>query len=751
MLSHARSLRHSALATLLVLLLLWPGCSDEVTPPPGDNAVRTLTIIARERDPITNECSINAANVEITVFRVDDKGETPIATLTTGGDGIARYAAELPPSGVNIAVRGLYKNQLQYSVPRILVFCGDATVQLCYDGTPPTDVDCQRRIDTTMVLPIVNEVGSTQLIRNLPLGLGRYQAMKTLFTNTNPYDMCVTVDARSNGAFHLDHMQTTRDVTGEVPARVAPGEQFTALFSVSTADVGSFDQPFVFTVKACGADTCQPKIFRVRVQATVIDLPCDCPANGSYFLIPDGTVHAVGTTTSYPGLVLETFSIDCGSVFVDNVSQIDNNEGWRITRPAAPFPVEITDHRLSIDASFTPVHAGVAEDTFRVEIRFVNGKRCTLDVRLRGEACRDLCPLIGMQGRPMVPFSSTPITHIMNSGAVSFSNLQCSSNISSVRQDFMVHLPDTACCPSPATIQISVIDDDPSRVASRFFAVSPSSSMSVTKGSSGGLTVRFNAPSVTEFDRLFSSGQRVRTGTLVDSMFTIRIQLVNTTCGQCSQFLVVTAIVNMTSQLSPIRNLRAYGQKTDLVRTPSTEVCSIEATTNGNPDPGLVRALIDVNKVYPYPPNDGDFFVEVADTSVDLPPLGLKEPMLFRVNGTPYRNLLRVASGYAEQSILAITPIVNLVESLLQANPNYFTQASLPFSFPASANSIRPIPGEVYAIFGDEMWPGVHGPVPCRIALLYVRSRTVGQGEENANTHHQSGIEFRLVHPVVLY
>jgi hypothetical protein len=726
-----------------------PGCKDEVIPPAGQNAKRTLTVIIQERDPVTGDCSIVAPNADITVFEVTKDGEKELVAMRTGADGVAQWTSDLPATGINLTVRAVYKNQVQYCNPRVFVFCTDATISMCFESVPPVDIDCTQSVDTTIVIPFVNEDGRAQLISGLPLGVGIYSATRTLFRNSNPTsDICVTVDKRSDGPFSIDKLITSHDVSGENPASVSPGELFTALFSVSTAAVGDFNATFTFTVKLCGSDSCKIKYFRVRLEATVINLPCDCPADNNVRMQPGLDIVPVGESRTYNNLLLAAFSGDCGTVYVDSVRRTGSNKGWTITYPAPPPSVEYTNHQITFNAVFAPVKAGICVDTFLFRIRFVNGRQCTMMVRLIGEGCVNACPNIGPSYGTLHQFSSKADTSNLGDH-IAFTNTVCPAANGTVSREFAVALPVESCCQS-MDVSINVFDDEASKLASRYFTVSPSTAMTVTKGSQSIFTVKFTAPTVTEFNQLFTSGLRQRTGSKSDSSFMIRIRLTSD-CIACTQDVVVKATVGDVSLLSPIRNLRAYGQKTDLVPIPSTEVCYINSTTNGNPDPGLVRALIDANKNYPYPPGEGDIFVEVMDTSRAYPPLPLKEPMLFRREGTVFSSIQRIATGYPENSVVAIYPVVNLLQNIVQSNPGFFAQTSLPFSFPPTANSIKPVPGEVYVLYGGSTWSGIFGPVPCNLAMLYVRSRTVGQGEDNLNTHHQSGIEFRLIYPVALY
>lgn len=751
--------RFARVIILCTLFLPFSSCKEEVVPPPAVTKDRVLTMICTERNTATQSCDRPASGVTLIISRVTPDGEEVLATVQADRNGIARHIPQVPTTGMNLSVRAEYNGQVQYSNPRVFLFCTDATLTFCFDREPPVSIDCSTPLDTTMVLPFTDETGKPVLLTGQPLNIGKYVLTKTLFTNTNPSkEMCVTIDARTRAIFHIEQILTTRDVTNDNPIMVRPNESLTLIFSASTAGAGTFSETFVVTAALCNDNSCQPKVFRLNTRATVEQLSCTCPTGRDTLQTlrpdPDMALVTVGMPTTYLNTWMFRVSPDCLNIVVDSAQRIDAiDHGWRISTPL-PAVISASDVRLNL--TFTPTRAGISSDTLVLYYHFERTmQKCSVRVILLGEACRSMCPLYGMNGSPLQEFSSRAGFYTMryvNSGIIPFSeNPACGGSALDVVSTLTLTLPDTACCTSPTSVRIDLANVDPSGVSSRFFTVqSAGGSVLVSKNSQTRVLVTFRSPTVNEFDRLFTSGERTRTNTVADSTFSIQIRLTSD-CNGCSQVITVDARVNTFSQLSPIRNLRAYGQKTDLVRFPSTEVCTIISTTNGTVDPGLVRSLTRSDRSFPYPPNDGDFFVEVADTSVAFPPLPRKEPMLFRVTGTMFTRIQKLASGYPENSVANITPVLTLLQNEVQSNPGYFTQPSLPYTWPPVGGSIRPVPGDVYVLYGDQLWPGRFGQVPCRLALLYIRSRTVGEGEESLNTHHQSGIEFRIIYPVIMY
>lgn len=753
------SLLRSGLLPFIVGILLLQGCKEEVVPPPGLVKDRTLTVLCTERDPATGTCDRPAAGVALTIFRITPNGEEVMGTMTSDRSGVARFVTQTPAAGINMSVRAEFNGQIQISNPRVFLFCNDATLNMCFDREPPISIDCSQVLDTTMVMTFADETGRPILLTGQPLNIEKYVLTKTLFTNTNPTkNMCVTINTRSTSIFRIEQLLTTQDVTNDAPLVVRPNESLTLLFSASTASAGTFSDTFVLTVALCDDNSCQPKTFRIRLNAVVEQLSCACPTGRDTLNIikpdPAGNLVTVGTTASYPGTWMFRVSPDCLNIVVDSARRKDRyDHGWRVT---TPLPAVISDPDVRLSLAWSPTRAGIGSDTLLLYYHFERTmQRCSVTVVVSGEACRSMCPFYGMNGSPLQEFSSRAGSYTMrysNSGIIPFSeNPACGGSSLDVLSTVTLSLPDTACCPSPVNVRIDVVETDPSRVSSRYFTVqSAGGSVLVSKGSQTRISITFRSPTVLEFDRLFTSGERTRTSTVMDSTFTIQLRLTSD-CNGCTQIVNVDARVNSFSQLSPIRNLRAYGQRTDLVRFAAAEVSSVVSTTNGAVDPGLVRSLVRPDRTYPYPPDEGDFFVNVVDTSVAFPPLPRKEPMLFKVQGSIFSRIQRLATNYPENSVANITPVIELLQTQVQTNPLYFSQASLPYSFPPSINAIRPVPGDVYVLYGDQLWPGRFGSVPCRAALLYIRSRTVGEGEETLNTHHQSSIEFRIIYPVIMY
>ena len=745
---YARIRFSAPLALLTLLALLAAGCKDEVVPAKGAKE-RVLTVVARVIDPVTGVSTGPAVDAEITITQVNANGEEVLAQLRTNDQGVAEYRAVFPAAGVNLRVAGVYRNERQYSDPPVFLFCADAKFTLSFVGTPL--VCCPR--DTLVTYRFLDESGSTDLLRNKPTGISEYTLTRTLFVLdcADPNQTLSIAIPVAKTPFGIKQVRVNDRVVTGSPVVLKKGEALTVVFTVSTATPGDFELPLDFQL-TCSDGT--PVRYTVRLLATVIEFQCTCPRDSVLSIEPDANTVEVGTVRDYANILVYQNPADCRAIRVDSIVSRDRDRFWDVI---APTPGTIVDagRDLAITARFRPWRAGNAVDTFLVFIRLADDTPCRITVRLQGFACRTMCPLVV---KPVVQqfTASKPIAVDFSAGnsPVPFSpNEGCGGTRTTVTQEITLLLPDTACCPAPASVQIALIDSDPQRVNSRFFDVTPGANVTLGRNTRTTVTLRFTAPTVSEFEQIFASGLRARTGSISDSIFSVSIRLSNSSCGDCQQLVTVRAVVGTFIRISNVITLYAYGQNTPkLPDPPVRKVCHIDCCSqfDGTLDIGRLFNMIDPQtKTFPYPPNQHDFFVEVADTSSTRTPP--QDPMLFRTAGTDFTKLLLFAQNYLERDFANVKRIVGDVQNALNANGAYFLQPSLPWTFPPGPTPVRPRPGDVYIISTQGQWTSgsTSHVIPCGVALLYVRK--IFLGNEPNSFNDQTGIEYELIYPVILY
>ncbi|MDH7516637.1 MAG: hypothetical protein QHI48_12285, partial [Bacteroidota bacterium] len=708
---------------------------------------RVLTILARETDPVTGTVIGPARFAEITVYEVTKDGNVELARLRTDDEGVAVFRRVFPAAGANLSVVGVFNRERQYSDPPVFLFCGDATITLRFRGTWP--VCCPN--DTTLVFRFLDERENPSLITMRPAGVAEYTLARTLFVVDcpNPADeLVVTVPDPVPQPFRIREIRVNdRLVTGPT-LRVRNGEAFSVLFAVSTREIGSFDESITFLVQCPGQPV--PSRVTVRLLADVVAFTCTCPQDTILTIEPGLDAVETGTSRTYPPRTIYTNPIECRVLTVDSIVSHDVFRSWDVLQPLPGTEVQAGSD-LRITTRFRPFQAGPAVDTFSVHFHLADGTPCRQRIVLVGRGCRAMCPIIVRPVRQ--PFSpEEPLA--MDFGEVAFSpDPACGGVRIGVRRNITLLLPDTACCASPAGVNIAVVDADPRRVNSRFFDVTPTSAVQLYRSSEVNITVEFTAPTVSQFEELFATGQRVKTGRAEDSVFSIRIRLTNSSCGNCTQEIEVRVAVARFMRVSNIITLYAYGQNTPkLPDPPVRKVCRINCCPE-EPDTydigRLYNLLNPITKYFPYPPDRWDFFVEVADTTHGrMPP---QEPMLFRTAGTPFVNLYLFRTNYLERNFADAQYVVSELQNALNADPALFLRPSLPWSFPPSGSPVFPRPGDVYIISTANTWVGSASghTIPCDIALMYIRK--IFLGNEPNSTNDQSGIEYELIYPVVLY
>jgi hypothetical protein len=279
--------------------------------------------------------------------------------------------------------------------------------------------------------------------------------------------------------------------------------------------------------------------------------------------------------------------------------------------------------------------------------------------------------------------------------------------MASVVRTYTVQSPMTAC----AAVDVAITPTFTEQYSNRFFTISPRT-LRIQPGERAFFQVNFTPPDAAAFATILTDPAR-RTGTAVDSSFSVGIALTTLTC---SQRLRLSARVSVVPDISPILNLRAYRQRTRLKPQEENEVY-----TFGEQSRRILRSANGSAGVFP--PLAGDIYADVAnnDSSANAP----QAPTL---NIVPGGAVARVSAAALWREVYAEQDFDNVAQTFRAyriAPPTMF-----------ATMSIRPVPGQVYAFrFGTGS-----------VALLYVRR--VDNGTER-NTNGQSGVEFRAIYPII--
>lgn len=726
--------------SLFALLLLVYSCTDDPNTP-SDTKVRNLDIYAKVKDLATGQCVNPAPNSEVKVYSSEDDKE--IGTIKTDAKGFAKFAYAAPAIGMTCYVTGTYNDQFLRS--NIFLFCNDTSIVLsCFEPEPPTPVNCSTLPQGSIVsYTFTNENNSEELIQLKPAGVGEYSACLTLFKNDGNQNINVTLPTVAY-PFRIKQVMVNGVLTNLNPVTVKPGESITICFAVSTSNLGEFrtSPNLNFVLQCVDGPSGNTGSIVVDLYAKVVESLCECIVQTTIPTFNETISVPVGESQTYQYTIF-TNPCDKAPINVKSITQSTPNTGeWTVApSPFRTYPFSLdAGNNLVVNATFTPKFATTTPATFTIEYTLENGVNCNYNFVVEGKGCLDICPLINDSVfNPNKTINYLIYENYSNPARVKFSyNEFCSYGKVINTADFKIKISDSSCFTPPATINVVIRDTESTKISSKYFTVTPTPTLYVNQGSETSLNVSFTSPTIEDFQQIFAQGLRPATGSIVDSTFTIYIDLYVSGYSNCKQTIKVQAIVTQSPKISPIRNLRAYSQKTDLKPVPEFEVCKVDTTLAliFTSQPGYVFSLRDAKGNGPVPPTMGDFYFEVDNPTVFNPP---HEPKFYFTNSSEYSKIKLFARNYIESSFDGIAQIVNDLQSAYEASSGtYFTTGGL--SIPVSGLQN----GDVYVIYNDSYWGR---GVPCLIALVYIRE--VKNSTEN-NTNHQAAIEFRLITPVQL-
>lgn len=744
-----------ALAIVIASLFAINSCTQEPVFP-EDSQERTIECRCSLIDPVTNECGSDPATpATLELFRINDDGtETSVDVVAADAQGKATFVWNSPSIGVRYYVAGEYNNRF-VSTP-IKFLCSDTTVRLCFEPTPPPPATCEDLPSGSVDILFTDQNGSDQLAQNSPAGLNYYEATtSTLFINENDDGLCIRVNVGApnpNPPFSYSHALVSGSIVNGNPIEVDPGESIRLVYRVATTDIGDFTGTSDISYECC--DNSTNSTGTVNLEAHVVERTCQCPDTNSYvFTIPEPI--EIGDSETYQVGPVFTNNFDCGDATIDNITILNNYGEWTITAPNLPTTVA-EGNDLYLTAEFEPDYALSRTERLLIEFTLSNGQTCEKYVELRGEGCLPLCPEISKVNNPRYPQDFVQFDEVnmiqdslrfdFGEYRVPFSpNENCNLDPVEVDKEYTLYFADSSCCEPPINVNIAVRDTEAVQISSRYFEVVPDNRILLGEETQTALTVRFNSPTIEDFEDMLNSGDRPETGGVADSTFTIFIDLSTPNCNDCRQTIKIKAVVTTDARISPIRNLRAYNQETDLKPNPEAEVCAIDYYIQGESnEPGIVYTLRDpVDLSFPRPPDAGDFYIDVADPTPDFgTPRTSKPPRLRLGPGYEdhciYGKIKRLTTGYPEEDFDNFS-IVSVLQSTYDGNPNYFTSPGLPDPVTGLQG------GDVYVIYSDTYWGFNNDDVPCCIALIYIRETKDGTED---NTNHQSAIEFRLINTV---
>ncbi len=742
----------SVMGIALILAFFILSCTEVVEP--SKSKKRTLTIQAMVKDCNTGLPTTPAAGTKISIYKyisVNDK--SLLGTVYADNTGKAIFTSEGPVSGIIVQTLGEYKNQFKTTTPRgEFLLCNDTTVNIVYECTPPPIVCCTDIGDTTIPVTFTNGT-DTKLVQNQPLGVASYDAVTTIICNrlncTPPSDYTIAVP-NPNAPFTLKAIYVKGQLSGN-PATLKSGECLSLVFSVSTKDAGVFRTSVPLTISCDGKNS----TWNVALNADVVPEECDCPMTGDTTIIIKPTTPQklpVGTSYDYEELFFQNqrkcvMTVESFVRIKSGVESPATTAGeWKLISPNLPTVVNQGDVYMP-KLRFSPTQTGERRDTFRVTVRLSSGIVCNFKVIMIGYGCTDACPQVNGQ-----PFSNAPIN--LSAEAPFSPDAVCPKTLlfnSIARLPITVTYPRDACS-SSVDINATFTGKD-QYDAVRF---SYTTSFTVDTNSPSGPNLTFVAPTVAEYESMFTQngGTRTKQGTREDSAYNLTVVLA-TADGKCRQVINVKAFAAPAGKLSIPWNMDAYDQTTAIKPTPDYQTCKVDTLMffAGVDRPGFVYQLRDAS-YQPYcgvnqPPCWGSFYINVDNKNGEGTVGSPKPPKIYLVNNplNVFKDIKLVARNFLEEDFDKINPVlIKLQNDVSGVGPgNYFTSdaTTQPYFYPNGLGGLAI--GDVYVLYSNSK---NSSGIPCELAMIYLR-KVFNYGGFSSN--NRSSIEFRILYPIYIH
>lgn len=688
------------LIAVVFLLLFIQACMETISP--SNENEHELTVLVYQTTAGANTGTTPIRNAEVNVFAGEQTTPNALKAFTNS-QGATVFRLKVPLTGSNYNITATYNNRTQSK--NSILLCRDTTLIFVFDTTQVTSLDCAN-LNREETLVFVDDNFNPELNLNTPANISRYDRCTGGLYNAGTENITLTLP-KVNPPFKLQSVLIDGSAYAVKNNQVIikPGETLTLCFSVSTKEIGEFAQTLSIPLVCENGDQ---GTYSLTLIATVVPPTCDCDEYGNNYELKLSEKVPVGEQRDVKKVVF-TNNSPCNVII--NQTAFDGNDGWAILSPNFPITIK-SGASLELTVRFNSISSGTHIDTLSLEVTPEGTENiCQFDVYLEGEGCSGSCPLISTNEYNFQPYQSTAINDTISNRTdkrVFFSMLNVNPPIqTTVSRLYYFMNPDSAC--NDVNLDISVSFQNGDIYSKDYFTVSPTS-LTLAPGEIGVVQVTFSSPDIEEFADIVNA--RGNTGMTADSAFNI---ILNIKSPGCEQKINATTVVTVFPDISPIINLRAYSQRTQLAPEPENEVYYF-----GRAARTIIKAP--GNRPGPYPPPVGDIWIDVNDTLPSANPP--QEPILKSVDGMLGMKIWRTNMLESDFTNVGNTYIA------FANDPNYSTGYT-----PGPITGLSP--GNVIAF---QMSQNMY-------ALIYIRS--IYNGTEN-NTNMQSGIEFRSIYPIYI-
>jgi hypothetical protein len=711
----------------LILSALTVGCVQN-TVMPDDSTQRKIKVNAFLRDTAGKPTNLPAVNAQVKAF--DPLANIFVAQDITDNSGYAELVFLAPTIGKQYHIIGIYKGQTQ--VEPIYPCCKDTTVVLYFNPEPPPPIECDDLKDDTYRLTILDENNSAQISRSENDKF--YFKSVTLFVNSGTEPITLKMpSAASISPFEMVSPAAGSTVT------LVQGQSITITVKINAINnVDAYTKDLLIQAE-CTSKSAQ---ITVKLAAQIVEAKCECLDLEPIVINKEDDRNIIKTAKEYKNeQVFTNTKVNC----VDEIISIESKSKigeWEVTK----FTTIVNYNKsLLVDLKFTAKDAKMKPDTFVVTYK-TGDQVCEVLLILKAKACVDVCPKIRIFADEH-EFSDTEQTLQIVTGKCSrflFSKANtCTNKPSKKEENIVISYPADACF-DPIDIRITVEDKEQNQLSMKYFTFSNSTGFSLSSGEFNNLTVTFTAPTIAEFqDRVLS--KRGNNQKVADSTFAVYVTISSNIPGCQAQKLKIMAIVTTDPQTSELQKISGYNQLSDVVDIQEQQVFWFNGLSDGNTS-DLVRSIRDIDgTLAPYPPDEGDFYIDVYDNSATI--TTDREPII-KLTPTGIMQNIKFWKYMTVNEIKNTKDVVNQIRNEYNSGTFRFTNGLTSVGgTPVSADpNEKLLLRAVYVLWSDK--DDSNTGIPCEIGILHIEGRYLGR-EVDTNIFHLSGIDFRAIYPIM--
>lgn len=715
------------LMLVLISFIILNSCSQHNIMPES-TAKRKITVNTYSNDAQGRPTNNPLGNIKISI--VDPSSNETVVSINTDNKGQGQLVFDAPSIGHRFEVDAIYDklcNGIPTEIKQVVSIypcCKDTSLVFYFDTTCPPPLKCEDLADKTDTLIIRDQNGSPKITQSVNSIF--YTGSLKLFLNSEILPITATFpDGSTISPFVLvDPKPNSKDTLNF-------GNSLSISVEIDGSNpVGKYEKKLIIQL-SCEGHTATLTIILI---AEIVQENCDeclvLPHQPIVIDVSDRR-NPIGQPNFYNGEFIFKNTKNC-QITIDSLKFINDTKEWKATPSDGKLKINQLDN-FNIDFVFTPIGINELPDTLRVFYKIGN-TTCIVDVILLGKGCVDACPQISLDNKVFNDFGvNNPIYISQN---VKFSRIQCGASVVT-QNSIPIQLDPDAC--DNITVSVSVQDTEALKVSSQFYNVS-TSSIYLNKGNSATLVIKFTSPTIGEFKDVLKQRGIIppNTPNKSDSSFTLIITLTpdKKTCK--TQTIVVSNILTTTPLQTKPNLLHAYNETSDIVTTPKQLVCWFDKVSNASTTDFIDHP--DINPPWPYPPNNGDFYIDV-DNNNNNPP-AKKEPIIkLCLQGDYIMDCMKLWTTMTDVQFTNVQWVITQLSTAFYGGGKILFSNGCGTSAGGNVNPLQS--GQVYIFWSNSK---DENGVPCYLGLLWIAG--INYGIES-DQYHLSGITFQLIYPIV--